>query len=103
MGIKMIKTIPIIGQSQTGMAPKSTIAKPNNYDNYFSDAPGRVRGSSNYYWMAELSLVGNRNGKRQNIATFIWGYIYVNSQSIPFGPIPSVPSVYQQSLINSKK
>jgi RHS repeat-associated protein len=81
----------------------SVNAIPNKYSNYFKDSPGRYRGNESYFWFAELSLVGKQNGQYQNIATFTWGYIYFNRMAIPFGPLPTYPSDFQKSLINSAK
>jgi len=69
---------------------------------FFSDGPGRRWNSANYVWTAELSLVGMKNGKWQNIISFTYGYISIDSRTYKMPLLPfTLPSAFQQELIES--
>nr|WP_199077080.1 RHS repeat-associated core domain-containing protein [Pedobacter sp. ASV19] len=71
---------------------------------YFADMPGRYENDKNYYWMGELSLVGLKQGKWQNIYTFRYGFINFEGIIIPLPFMPiKFTTPYQQSLIDSAK
>lgn len=71
---------------------------------YFKDSPHRYSGDKNYFFIAELSVVGKRGNSWTPIATFLYGFINFNGVTIPlpFTPMPS-PSNYQKTLIQQAK
>jgi len=58
------------------------LAERNGYNRggeFFTDRPGRSGKGRDFYWEAKLSLVGQRNGKYETIATFTYGFVYYNN------------------------
>lgn len=71
---------------------------------HFEDVPKRSSDQSNYYFSAEVSLVGERNGKFENIITFKWGYLMPARGVVIMYPVTvTTPSQYQQTIINKAK
>jgi len=51
---------------------------------FFGDEPGRYYKNNNYYWRAELSLVGYKKGQWHHIETFRYGFEVRNDVVMPY-------------------
>lgn len=67
---------------------------------YFGDAPARHYKQNNYYWRAELSLVGYKKGQWHHIETFRYGFEVRNNIVMPYQFQRGQKPYYNSYLIN---
>jgi len=68
---------------------------------YFDDSPGRWIGEAkDYYFQANVTLVGLRNGIWESIISFSWGFMQLGGKLYPVPFKQVTPNPFSKSLID---